>query len=104
MAGAVRFFPCSIDGVVVSTELVLLSRHSAYSFLGGTLANAFAHRPNDLLKFEIIRWAKKRAKRYFVLGGGYQGEDGIFQYKQSFASKGQVPYFLGGQIFLPATV
>jgi hypothetical protein len=39
---------------VVSSELVLLSEQTAYSFLGGTDSKAFELRPNDLLKWELI--------------------------------------------------
>ncbi|MEN6372099.1 MAG: GNAT family N-acetyltransferase [Armatimonadota bacterium] len=87
------------DGVVVSTELVLISSERVYSFLGGTNSEAFNLRPNDLLKYEIMRWAKNRGKHWFVLGGGYCPEDGIFRYKQSFAPSGCVPFYVGKRVF-----
>ena len=87
---------------VVSSELVLLSEHSAYSFLGGTESDAFDFRPNDLLKWELILWAKQAGKRRFVLGGGYEADDGIFRYKRSFAPHGLVPFFVGRRVLQPA--
>jgi hypothetical protein len=87
---------------VVSSELVLLSEHHAYSFLGGTRSDAFELRPNDLLKWELILWAKERGKRRFVLGGGYEDGDGIFRYKRSFAPHGLVPFFVGRRVLQPA--
>ena len=36
---------------------------NAYSFLGGTDSDAFELRPNDLLKWELILWAKQAGKR-----------------------------------------
>jgi hypothetical protein len=86
---------------VVSSELVLLSERSAYSFLGGTNPDAFQLRPNDLLKYELILWAKAAGKSRFVLGGGYQEGDGIFRYKRSFAPRGLVPFFAGRRILEP---
>jgi hypothetical protein len=86
---------------VVSSELVLLSQHHAYSFLGGTRSDAFELRPNDLLKWELILWAKERGKRRFVLGGGYEDGDGIFRYKRSFAPHGLVPFEVGRRILQP---
>lgn len=83
---------------VVSTELALVSVHHVYSFLGGTLAEAYASRPNDLLKHELILWARQEGKRAFVLGGGYGGEDGIYKYKKSFAPKGTVDFRVGTAI------
>jgi hypothetical protein len=83
---------------VVSTELLLLSETRAYSFLGGTRSDAFALRPNDLLKHEIIRWAKEEGKEVFVLGGGPTPGDGIFRYKRSFAPLGVVPFRIGAWV------
>jgi hypothetical protein len=99
LPGQFVYFHAVLGGRVVSSELVLVSERSVYSFLGGTSQEDFACRPNELLKLEIIRWAKHRGKRSFVLGGGYQPGDGIFRYKSAFAPHGETPYFLGGQIF-----
>ena len=91
-----------LDGEqVVSTELALLSATSAYSFLGGTDEAAFELRANDLLKHELILWAKEAGKRRFVLGGGQREDDGIFRYKRSFAPHGLVPFELGTRILDP---
>jgi Acetyltransferase (GNAT) domain len=99
LPGQFVYFHAVRNGVPVSSELVLVSENSVYSFLGGTLEEAFQFRPNDLLKFEIMNWARERGKSHFVLGGGYRGEDGIYRYKRAFAPRGQAPYWLGGQIF-----
>lgn len=86
---------------IISTELILVSEHTIYSFLGGTYRDAFPVRPNDLLKYEIILWAKRNGKTKFVLGGGYEPNDGIFQYKRSFAPQGILPFYIGCRVFNP---
>lgn len=83
----------------VSVELVLHSNRHAYSFLGGTLETDFPSRPNDLLKFELFRWAKAEGLRDVVLGGGPIPEDGVFRYKRSFAPTGVAPFFAGEKVF-----
>ena len=55
----------------ISTELLLISNNSVFSFLGGTLGDAFEKRPNDYLKFEVINWARSHGFENYVLGGGY---------------------------------
>ena len=90
-----------LDDKVVSSELVLLSEQSGYSFLGGTDSDAFDTRPNDLLKWELILRLKEEGKRRFVLGGGYRPDDGIFKYKRSFAPHGLVPFFVGRRVLQP---
>lgn len=98
LEGQFAYFHAIVDGQIVSTELVLVSERSVYSFLGGTDSSAFALRPNDLLKYEVIRWAKARGKSEFVLGGGATPGDGIERYKRSFAPDGLVEFFTGQRV------
>lgn len=82
------------DDAIVSTELLLLSQDTIYSFLGGTLESAFAKRPNDLLKHEVIRWGRENSFKWYVLGGGVTPSDGIFRYKEAFDPESIVPFFV----------
>lgn len=79
---------------VISTELILLSADSMYSFLGGTLEEHFPDRPNDFLKHETILWGGGEGYRYYVLGGGVRMNDGIFQYKECFDPGNLLPFFV----------
>ncbi len=87
-----------LEDIPISTELVLISNENVYSFLGGTDANYFDKRPNDLLKVELINWARKQGKSYYVLGGGYGSDDGIFKYKKSFFPNDAVTFYTGRKI------
>ncbi|SDJ26954.1 GNAT family N-acetyltransferase [Proteiniclasticum ruminis] len=87
------------QGKVISTELVLYGSENCYSFLGGTNPDYFDLRPNDFLKYEIIKWAKEKGLRRFILGGGYGTDDGIFKYKKSFAPHGVYDFYVGKKIF-----
>lgn len=86
------------DGEVVSTELLLFNDTYIHSFLGGTMEQYFECRPNNLLKHEVICWAKNRGIRYFVLGGGYHEGDGIFRYKSTFSREGVRPFYIGKKV------
>lgn len=99
LGGQFAFFHALSDGRVVSTELALVSADNVYSFLGGTESGSFDLRPNDLLKHELILWARAAGRRRFVLGGGYERDDGIFRYKRSFAPGGVVGFETGRRIF-----
>jgi hypothetical protein len=99
LPSSVTFFHVLDGSRVISSELVLVSEQYAYSFLGGTLGDAFELRPNDLLKHEIIGWAKEVGKKSFVLGGGYGAADGIFKYKLGFAPLGERPFCIGMRVF-----
>lgn len=87
-----------LQSKVISSELVLVSNNAIYSFLGGTDENYFDKRPNDLLKFELINWARRNNKDFYILGGGYGYEDGIFKYKKSFFPNDVVTFYTGRKI------
>ena len=101
LEGHFVFFHALWNGSVVSSELALVSASTIYSFLGGTDPDAFHVRPNDLLKYEIIMWGRKNGKSRFVLGGGYRPDDGIYQYKKSFAPNGALAFHVGNRVLLP---
>ncbi len=99
LSGQSLYFHAVFRGRIVSSELVLVSAETVYSFLGGTVSSSFELRPNDLLKYEIIRWCRAHKMRHYVLGGGFQPDDGIFRYKRTFAPNGCYPFFVGHRIF-----
>jgi CelD/BcsL family acetyltransferase involved in cellulose biosynthesis len=101
LPGSVAFFHARHGGRLVATELVLISERNVYSFLGGTDESAYELRPNDLLKWEIVLWAREAGKERYVLGGGSERDDGVFRYKLSFAPRGEVPFFIGTRILRP---
>jgi hypothetical protein len=96
------FFYLDLNGRAISSELVLFSKKSTYSFLGGSLKEAFELRGNDLLKHEIFTWCRNAGKKCVVLGGGYRGADGIFAFKKTFAPTGAVAFNIGKRTFDPA--
>ncbi len=85
-------------GRIISTELLLYNETYIHSFLGGTLEQYYNFRPNNILKHEVIKWAKDRGIQYFLLGGGYREGDGIFRYKRSFASEGVLSFYVGKKV------
>ena len=99
MHGHFAYFHVLYQGMVISTELVLMGAGIMYSYLGGTDEAYFAYRPNDFLKYHIIRWGVEHGYRQFVLGGGYGADDGIFRYKKSFAPEGIVRFYTGQTVF-----
>ena len=99
MTENIMYFHAVYQGKIVSTELVICGAENAYSYLGGTNREYFDVRPNDFLKFEIIKWAKEKGLKKFVLGGGYGADDGIFQYKACIAPNGIVDFCIGRKIF-----
>lgn len=99
MKDNIMYFHVIYEDKIISTELVIFGKENVYSYLGGTDRNYFDLRPNDFLKYEIIKWAKEKGLKYFVLGGGYGADDGIYQYKLCLAPSGQYDFYIGRKIF-----
>lgn len=99
MKNNIMYFHVIHEGKIISTELVIYGAENCYSYLGGTNRDYFDLRPNDFLKYEIIKWAKEKGLKNFVLGGGYGADDGIFQYKTCLAPKGIVDFYIGRKVF-----
>ena len=92
------------ENQIISAELLLFNEHYIHSFLGGTLPQFFSSRPNNLLKHQVIIWAKAKGIKYFLLGGGYEENDGIFKYKLSFAPDGVRDFYVGKRVIDKDTV
>lgn len=89
-----------LDGVrVISAELVIYDENNCYSYLGGTNSDYFYLRPNEILKYEIIKWAYNKKLKNFVLGGGYGSDDGIYNYKLCFDPNGVYDFYIGRKVF-----
>lgn len=73
---------------IISSELLLFNSCYIHSFLLGTYESYFPLHPNNLLKHQIILWAKQKGIRKFILGGGQSYRDGIFKFKHSFSPSG----------------
>ncbi len=81
----------------ISVEFIINNEDILYSYLGGTLSEYFETRPNDFLKIEVIKWAIKNNKSYYVLGGGRKDFDGLYQYKKAYFPKDNDVIFYTGR-------
>lgn len=93
------FYVKNKENEVISTELVIYDKNNCYSYLGGTNSEYYNLKPNEILKYEIIKWAYVKKLKNFVLGGGYGSDDGIYEYKLGFAPQGVYDFYIGRKIF-----
>lgn len=98
MRGNYVYASVMLDGKVIASDMVLYGSENCYSFLCCSDSEYFEMRPNDLLKFEIIKWAKEKDLKRYVLGGGYGGDDSLFQFKRSFAPHGLYKFHVGKRV------
>ena len=64
-----RLFVAKIDNKIISGNLILLSNTGILWKLGGSNNEYSGYRPNHLLQWEIIEWAKKQGYLYYDMGG-----------------------------------
>ena len=82
---ATLFF-VSYSGKTLAANLVLHQYDIAEDYLRGTYPDEARVRPNNILLYEIILWAKARGYRYFNIGGGRGGQvDDQFRFKATFS-------------------
>ena len=81
----------------ISTEFIIEDEGTIYSYLGGTLSDYFAFRPNDFLKIEVLKWSVLHNKKYYVLGGGRNNNDSLYYYKKAFFPKDSDAIFYTGR-------
>jgi hypothetical protein len=70
-----------------------------YTYGTGIMINGKEHTLIENLKYEIIKWAKEKGLKNYVLGGGYGADDGIYQYKYALAPHGQCEFYIGRKTF-----
>lgn len=99
MQGHTAYFYVFYGNKMISAEIVIYDNKCCYSYLGGTDKEFYSMRPNDFLKYEVIKWGKQIGLDFFVLGGGHGSDDGIYQYKTGFAPNGIYDFFIGSDIF-----
>ncbi|MGZ9583859.1 GNAT family N-acetyltransferase [Paenibacillus marinisediminis] len=95
MKGDFVLFHAWHEGRIISSELTFYDDTYLYSLLGGTLQDSFHLCPENLLKHYANLWAQQKGIQYYLLGGGYEENDGIFQYKRSFAPNNQNQFYIG---------
>ncbi|WP_291857860.1 GNAT family N-acetyltransferase [Marinilabilia sp.] len=99
LAGHFVYVYACLEGKILSADLVLISDYNLYSFLSATDGDSFGYRPNDFVKHNIICWGIEQSKLAYILGGGYNLSDSLFEYKKAFAPTGIFPFFIGKKIF-----
>ena len=95
----IAYFHAVYEGKVISTEVILIGAENCYFYLGGSNREYSHLRPNDFLKYHIIKWAHDKGLKNYILGGGYGDDDNLFQYKVGYAPDGIVDFYIGKKIF-----
>lgn len=99
MEGHYVYVHVLLENKVIATGLTLYGSTYSYGFLGGTLSDYFTYNPTTFLEIKSMEWLKEKQVDYYILGGGYEPDDGIYRFKRSFAkTTGDVPFYIGKKV------
>ena len=86
----ISLFCASYKERIIAAASFLHDGDVVHYFLGGSDSDYLSFRPNNLLMYHAIFWAKRQGYRRFNLGGGYK--DSLARFKAAF-SKSSVDFF-----------
>lgn len=94
--GSALFFACVGDDVAAAYLLVCDDRTAYYHF-GASDERWLSLRPNNLLMYETMLWAKARGCAHYHLGGGVSADenDSLLRFKSSFGGRRALLYTYG---------
>jgi hypothetical protein len=94
-ASALFFARCERE--VAAAYLLLSDANSAYYHFGASDEAWLERRPNNLLMYETLLWAKRRGLRAYHLGGGVTAaeEDSLLRFKSSYGGRKSMLYTYG---------
>ncbi|WP_158606508.1 GNAT family N-acetyltransferase [Paenibacillus ginsengarvi] len=88
------------DKIIASCLFMHYNKYVHYHLLGSD-KTYLKFGPINLLVHEAMLWAKNRGYEYLHLGGGYTGNDSLYEFKQTFNMDTNMDYYLGKKIHLP---
>jgi len=81
----IELFVADYKNRIIGSSLFLVYGDVCHYFFSGTDGDYFNLYPNNLILNEAIFWAKDKGFKIFHLGGGYQPNDSLFNFKLSFS-------------------
>lgn len=90
-----------VDEKIISSSLFIYSDKYIHYHFSGTYPDYYKYAANNLILYEVSKWAKGHNKEYFHLGGGYTNseKDGLFVFKKSFTKDTIFDFYIGKRIF-----
>ena len=99
MHGKYKIFYAEYNGEIVATSIFIFNNTNIHYYLSGANREFLNLAPNNLLLFEVAKWGAENGFEKFHLGGGVQNNDALFGFKKQFNTKGELPFYIGRQIY-----
>ncbi|WP_047983986.1 lipid II:glycine glycyltransferase FemX [Ornithinibacillus californiensis] len=89
----------SYDEEIIAGVMIIVGKEFAHYHLGASKTEYLHLRPNNILFDYMIQFCKEKGSSLLHLGGGYEENDGLFQFKTSFTNNLLFDYYIGTRIF-----
>lgn len=102
LEGRVELFEAMVDEKTVAASIVLHERPWLHYHLCGWDRSYLNWSPTKMLIHTAAVWGMENGFERFHLGGGYKGNDDLYEFKHNFATHLEpLDYYLGKRIFFP---
>lgn len=88
----ISLFCASCQNQIIAAASFLHDGDIVHYFLGGSDREHLDLRPNNLLMYQVMCWAKRQGYRLFNLGGRYGSNENLARFKAAF-SKRTIPFY-----------
>lgn len=87
------------DNVIISSAIFLYDKNFIHYHLSGSIQEYLNYSPNNLMLWEIIKYAKNSGFKFLHLGGGKTSDikDSLFKFKRAF-SNNILEFYVGTRI------
>lgn len=93
-------FAAEYQNKIISACLVLFNNEYIHYHLGGSNQEYMNLAPNNLLFYEVSKWASGKGIKKFHLGGGYSNSnDNLFRFKRSFSKLEPLDFYIGKKVY-----
>lgn len=86
------------ENSIIAAAIFLFSEDYLHYHLGCSDKAYLKMAPNNFLFHEAALWGKRNGLRILHLGGGYKGDDHLFQFKSRFNPSGISSYYVGKEV------
>lgn len=85
---------------IISSSMFMYSDEFVHYHFSGTVPDYYKYAADNLILFEVAKWAKEHNKIYLHLGGGYTNSenDSLFKFKKSFTKDTIFDFYVGKRI------
>lgn len=84
---------------LISSGIFLFGNDIAHYYFSGSLNQYLYLRPTNIMLYKAALKYKSMGKKCFHLGGGYAGNDSLYNFKKGFNKNSVLDFFIGTKIF-----